>query len=370
MKLPLGLFKKIIVMKKRRKKLKKKVLYLLIIFIFIIIGIFTFIIGYNMSSVSNDSEEVNVIIPSGSSTYDIASILKENNLIRNEKFFYLYIKIRKVDNIYAAGYTFNKNMNLKEIVDVLEDGGENTNIVSITFNEGINMRKVATLIEENTNNSYDDVMNKLKDNTYLDSLIDKYWFITSDIKNSKIYYSLEGYLYPDTYFINKDSSVEEIFIIMLDKMDSVLSLYKDKLTNKNIHEILTIASVTQSEGVNSEDFKNIASVFLNRIDSGMALGSCVTSYYGVKKDMDSELLQKDIDSKNSYNTRGDNPVLIPIGPISMPSSDAIDAVVNPIKTDYYYFVSDKNNKLYFTKTYSEHVSTQNKLQNEGLWLEW
>lgn len=368
MKQPLGLFKKIIVMKKKRK-IKKKILYLFVIFIsFIVLLLGTSYYFY--SSVSNDKTKINVVIPSGYGLNDIAKLLKEKELIKSEKFFVMYLKLKRVDNIYAASYIFDKSMNLNDIAKVLELGGENSNLVSITFEEGINMRKVATLIDENTVNSYDDVINLLKDKDYLNSLIDKYWFIPDDIKNNKIYYSLEGYLYPDTYFVNKDDSVKDIFSMMLDKMDSVLSKYKDKINKNNIHKILTLSSVTQSEGVNKDDFKNIASVFLNRIEIDMPLGSCVTSYYGVKKDMNSELLQKDIDAKNAYNTRGESPVLIPVGPISLPSSDAIDAVINPIKTDYYYFVSDINNKLYFTKSYSEHVNMQKKLQNEGLWLEW
>ena len=80
--------------------------------------------------------------------------------------------------------------------------------------------------------------------------------------------------------------------------------------------------------------------------------------------------ESDIDDDNPYNTRGDNPKLISVGPISNPGKDAIEAVLKPIKTDYYYFVSDKNNKVYFTKTFEEHEKVISKLQDEGLWLEW
>ena len=159
---------------------------------------------------------------------------------------------------------------------------------------------------------------------------------------------------------------------MLDEMDKVLTKYKTDIEKNNlsIHKLLTLASITQSEGVNKEDFKTIASVFINRLNDNMPLGSCVTSYYGVKKSMEEELSLSDIDDDNPYNTRGDNPKLISVGPISNPGKDAIEAVLKPIKTDYYYFVSDKNNKVYFTKTFEEHEKTISKLQDEGLWLEW
>lgn len=362
-------------MEKQGRKLKKKFKIILVLVAILLIGIAT-LLGtycYFKSPVSNDKKEVSIVIENGSTISDIAALLKKEGLIKNENFFKLYVKLKKVSNVYAAKYYFSPSMNLDEIINTLNEGGYNENEISITFKEGINMRGIAKLIKENTSNSEDDVYKKLKDEKYLNSIIEKYWFLTDDIKNSKIYYSLEGYLFPDTYrFNSKDVTVEEIFNKMLDQMEKELNKYKKQIENSkySIHELMTLASITQSEGYNEDDFKNIASVFYNRLKTGMALGSCVTSYYGVKKDMTDELLQKDIDASNPYNTRGNNPVKMPIGPISMPGAKALDATLDPIETSYYFFVSDKNNKLYFTKTLNEHERMITKLQNEGLWLEW
>ena len=362
-------------MEKQGRKLKKKFKIILVLVAILLIGIAT-LLGtycYFKSPVSNDKKEVSIVIENGSTISDIATLLKKEGLIKDENFFKLYVKLKKVSNVYAAKYYFSPSMNLDEIINTLNEGGYNENEISITFKEGINMRGIAKLIKENTSNSEDDVYKKLKDEKYLNSAIEKYWFLTDDIKNSKIYYSLEGYLFPDTYrFNSKDVSVEEIFNKMLDQMEKELNKYKKQIENSkySIHELMTLASITQSEGYNEDDFKNIASVFYNRLKTGMALGSCVTSYYGVKKDMTDELLQKDIDASNPYNTRGNNPVSFPVGPISMPGAKALDATLDPIETSYYFFVSDKNNKLYFTKTLNEHERMITKLQNEGLWLEW
>ena len=362
-------------MEKQGRKLKKKFKIILVLVAILLIGIAT-LLGtycYFKSPVSNDKKEVSVVIENGSTISDIATLLKKEGLIKNENFFKLYVKLKKVSNVYAAKYYFSPSMNLDEIINTLNEGGYNENEISITFKEGINMRGIAKLIKENTSNSEDDVYKKLKDEKYLNSIIEKYWFLTDDIKNSKIYYSLEGYLFPDTYrFNSKDVTVEEIFNKMLDQMEKELNKYKKQIENSkySVHELITLASITQSEGYNEDDFKNIASVFYNRLKTGMALGSCITSYYGVKKDMTDELLQKDIDASNPYNTRGNNPVSFPVGPISMPGAKALDATLNPIETSYYFFVSDKNNKLYFTKTLNEHERMITKLQNEGLWLEW
>ena len=362
-------------MEKQGRKLKKKFKIILVLVAILLIGIAT-LLGtycYFKSPVSNDKKEVSIVIENGSTISDIAALLKKEGLIKNENFFKLYVKLKKVSNVYAAKYYFSPSMNLDEIINTLNEGGYNENEISITFKEGINMRGIAKLIKENTSNSEDDVYKKLKDEKYLNSIIEKYWFLTDDIKNSKIYYSLEGYLFPDTYrFNSKDVTVEEIFNKMLDQMEKELNKYKKKIENSkySVHELITLASITQSEGYNEDDFKNIASVFYNRLKTGMALGSCVTSYYGVKKDMTDELLQKDIDASNPYNTRGNNPVSFPVGPISMPGAKALDATLDPIETSYYFFVSDKNSKLYFTKTLNEHERMITKLQNEGLWLEW
>lgn len=362
-------------MEKQGRKLKKKFKIILVLVAILLIGIAT-LLGtycYFKSPVSNDKKEVSIVIENGSTISDIAALLKKEGLIKNENFFKLYVKLKKVSNVYAAKYYFSPSMNLDEIINTLNEGGYNENEISITFKEGINMRGIAKLIKENTSNSEDDVYKKLKDEKYLNSAIEKYWFLTDDIKNSKIYYSLEGYLFPDTYrFNSKDVTVEEIFNKMLDQMEKELNKYKKQIENSkySVHELITLASITQSEGYNEDDFKNIASVFYNRLKTGMALGSCVTSYYGVKKDMTDELLQKDIDASNPYNTRGNNPVKMPIGPISMSGAKALDATLDPIETSYYFFVSDKNNKLYFTKTLNEHERMITKLQNEGLWLEW
>ncbi len=362
-------------MEKQGRKLKKKFKIILVLVAILLIGIAT-LLGtycYFKSPVSNDKKEVSIVIENGSTISDIAALLKKEGLIKDENFFKLYVKLKKVSNVYAAKYYFSPSMNLDEIINTLNEGGYNENEISITFKEGINMRGIAKLIKENTSNSEDDVYKKLKDEKYLNSVIEKYWFLTDDIKNSKIYYSLEGYLFPDTYrFNSKDVTVEEIFNKMLDQMEKELNKYKKQIENSkySVHKLITLASITQSEGYNEDDFKNIASVFYNRLKTGMALGSCVTSYYGVKKDMTDELLQKDIDASNPYNTRGNNPVSFPVGPISMPGAKALDATLDPIETSYYFFVSDKNNKLYFTKTLNEHERMITKLQNEGLWLKW
>lgn len=330
--------------------------------------------NYNIAPVSSDSTLKTVVIEEGGIS-DIANTLKENNLIRDETMFKVYIKLTGKTNLKASTYELSENMGVKKIVEILESGNSyNPDEVKITFKEGINVREIANLISENTNNSEEDVYNLLNDNSYLDELIDSYWFITDDIKNNKIYYSLEGYLYPDTYiYTNKDVSVKEIFKKMLDEMNDKLTPYKEQINNNelSIHELLTLASIVELEGASSSDRNGVAGVFYNRLESDMTLGSDVTTYYGLKLDMsERDLTKAELNDCNNYNTRCSTFTGLPVSPICIPSIESIEAVIEPTNHEYYYFVADKNKKTYFTKTYNEHLSMVSKLKDEGLFFEY
>ena len=235
------------------------------------------------------------------------------------------------------------------------------------------MRWIAKTISDNTNNTESDVYNLLKDENYIDSLIDKYWFLSDDIKNKNIYYSLEGYLYPDTYtFENEDVDVKTILETMLDVMDSQLEAYKSEIKNNkySVHELLSLASVVELEALNEEDRAAVAGVFYNRLKNNMALQSDVTTYYAVQVDMgERDLTNSDLNTKNPYNTRASNMAgKLPVGPICSVSISSIKAVIEPENSKYLFFVADKNGKVYYSKTNSEHEELINQLKSEGLWF--
>ena len=361
----------------KKLKLKKKALFIIILLpLLLVLLLFTSIYFYFTSPVDKKDDTIKqIIIEEGTSTSQIAEKLKASKIIKNERVFRQFLKLKKADNIYAASYYFKSSMTLNEVIDVLKQGGHNLNEIAITFREGINVLSLANIIEENTSNTKEDVFNTLKDEGYIDSLIDKYWFLTDDIKNKDIYYPLEGYLFPNTYlFASYDVDVKDIFDAMLDEMDKVLTKYKSDIekNNSSIHKLLTLASIIELEGIDKSSRKDIASVFYNRLNSNMSLGSDVTTYYAFKVDINErDLYQYEIDSDNPYNTRNRKMNgKLPVGPISLPSKESIEAAIYPSKTNYYYFVADKNNKVYFTKTFEEHEKVISKLQDEGLWLEW
>lgn len=360
-------------MRRLKPKVKLALIIISAILLFVILCISIYKIG--TGRVSKDETLKEIEITTGNTYMSISDVLKENNLIKSKFFFKLYVKIHKPTSLQAGKYELSENMNIKDIVNVLSNGSTyNPNVVSLTFKEGINMRNVAKIIADNTENTEEDVFVTLTDTNYLDELIKKYWFITDEIKNKNIYYSLEGYLFPNTYSVNKTDNVKKIFEMMLDNMSLKLSPYKEQLEDSTytIHEILTLASIIELEAGNSNDRSGVAGVFYNRLKSGWSLGSDVTTYYGAKVELhERDLYQREINEYNAYNTRSSQMAgRLPIGPICLPSLDSISASINPTISDYYYFVADKNKKTYFSKTYEEHALTVASLKSQGLWYEY
>jgi len=359
-------------LKEALNSINKRGKILIVVIVILLIFIVTPIIWYNssLSSISKQSNKVEIEIPIGSSSSNIASILKKNGLIKNELAFKMYVKLNNVEGLQAGKYELDKKWDLPTILELLKTGKVMKEQVIITFVEGKNMNWIAERIAESTNNTKEDVYDLLEDEEYIQSVINDYPFITEEITNKNIYYPLEGYLFPDTYYFNgKDVTVKEIFKSMLDKMESILENINMEKAGLTVHELLTLASIIELEGTNVESRKDISSVFYNRLNSNMSLGSDVTTYYAYNIDMgERDLTYKELHSYNPYNTRGPNMEgKLPIGPIASPSLSSIEAAAEPNNTKYLFFVADKNGKVYFTRSNSEHNAKILELKQNGLW---
>ena len=331
----------------------------------------------NIRPVNKEQFEAKTLkIEIGTTNEEIASILEENNIIRNKLAFRIYIKLNKITGFQAGTYIIDKPYELNDIASLLKTGKiYSDETINITFVEGKNMRYIAKIIAQNTENTEEEVYAVLKDKEYIKSLIDDYWFITEEINNSNIYYSLEGYLFPDTYqFESTKVDIKTIFKTMLDKMSTVLDGYKENIDNNKytVHQILSLASMIELEAKNAEDRAEVSGVFYNRLNKNMSLGSDVTTYYAYKVDMgERDLYMSEINGYNPYNTRG--PKMegkIPVGPISSVGCTSIEAAINPKTTDALYFVADKYGKVYFGKNNAEHEANIQNLKKQGLWFEY
>jgi UPF0755 protein len=271
------------------------------------------------------------------------------------------------NSMQAGSYLLNKSLSTVEILDIINNGKVNKDSISVTFVEGKRLTYYADVISNNFNFTKEEVINRLDDKTFVKELIGKYDFLSDSILDEQIYHPLEGYLFPDTYEFNKDESLDDIIYKMLDNTKYKLASIK-KDSNYSIHEIMTLASIIELEGAGTSDRAGIAGVFINRLNKGITLGSDVTTYYAVDKDFTSDLKVSELNSCNGYNTRGECVKGLPVGPICSPGLDAINAAFNPSDNDYLFFVADKNGKVYYSKSSSEHDSIISKLKQEGLWF--
>ena len=352
--------------------MKKLVLCLLIL---VLTGANIWMI-YNceLKPVGTSNNKKDFIVEKGETYISIASKLKSANLIRSELAYKVYLKLNNLKPLDAGKYQLSEDMSVEKIVNTLGAGSNyNNDTISITFKEGKNMRYIASLIEEKTNNKAEDVFTLLKNDTYIENLISEYWFLTDEIKNKEIYYPLEGYLFPDTYeFLNKDVKVETIFKKMLDHLSGKLEPFRSEIeeSNYSIHKLITLASIVELEGATSKDRAGVAGVFYNRLNSGWALGSDVTTYYAEKIDDWSQgLTWKALDSCNSYNTRGPCVKGLPVGPICNPGLESLASVFEPESHNNYFFVADCNGKTYLNKDATSHERTIKELRASNLWCE-
>ena len=316
----------------------------------------------------NDKKDIEVEITKGISVVKISTILKEEKLIRSKTLFKVYIKLYSNKTLKAGNYMLNRSMSLSEIVEVLEEGSKfDSSTLKLTFKEGQRITDYAKVVADSTNNNYEDVIAIFKDKNYMSELINKYWFLTNNILQDGIYYPLEEYLAPDTYYF-KDSDVDtkEIIERMLDEMNKELTEYRVSLGN-NVHYYLTMASIVELEGKTLEDRQNIMGVFNNRISAGMHLGSDVTTYYAFQASMSTKLTSEQYNTTNPYNTRPTSKVGPPIGPICNPDLTSIQASINPINNNYLYFVADSNGKVYYSRTIDEQNKVIQDLISSGKW---
>lgn len=316
-----------------------------------------------------DSSLIEFTIPYKTTSSEVLDSLETKGLIKSSTFAKLYLKLHSITNIQAGTYELSKDMDLKTILNKFSTGKVLDEEVTVTFIEGKRLSYYVNLISKNFPYSEAEINNLLNDKDFLQELISKYWFITDKILNKDIYYPLEGYIFPDTYNFKKDASIKEIILTLIDGLNTKLAPYKETILNSGYtpHEILTLASIVELEGVDDTSRSKVASVFYNRLKSGWTLGSDVTTYYAVKKDFSSELTLDEYNKCNPYNTRSTCVKGLPVGPICASGLESLKATINPDTTDYYYFVADKNKNTYYAKTDSEFNAIIVDLKSKNLW---
>lgn len=340
-----------------------KILIGLVLTSVVVIVVSFSVYSYSIGPVSKSEDKKEFIVSEKETYLTLSTKLKENNLIKSEIFYKIYVKLHDIPELQAGKYQLSESMGVKEILNMLGKGSNyNPNAIKITLREGVNLNTFASEIAPFLSYTKEELLTAWNKETFLDEVISKYWFVTDDIKKKGIVNALEGYFYPATYELsNKEVTPEYIAYKLLDQMDHVLSKYKKEIEKSDfsIHEFLSLAAIIEGESPNAEERKNISGVFYNRLEKGMLLQSCVTLEYvtGVHKNSYSAADMQIESPYNTYLHAG-----VPIGPGISISESSVIATLNPNKHEYYYFqnnpcdASDTN--TYYSRTYEQHLSTQ------------
>ena len=293
-----------------------------------------------------------IVIKKNSTIEEIAKQLLEGQIIKSEDTFIYFAKTKGVKGSIAGGkFIIKPKTKLKDLLQRLESGKSEFKVITIP--EGYTLYQIASKLEDNNLVKKEEILKKkvsdLKNNTLI-------------LSKKDVHYELEGYLFPDTYYIPNDAKADEIINIMLDRFKSVYS-YKSLARTKelalDVNEVVTIASLIEREAANDSERSRIAGVIYNRLKKGMLLQVDAAVIYANtegKKNID-KVYYSTLKIKSKYNTylyKG-----LPPGPIASPGKASIEATLYPEKNEYLYYVA-KGDGHVFSKTYEEHLSNVKK----------
>lgn len=334
------------------KKSKKTTFVILTIFILIIILMLFGFFNLDRPLDSSDNTEVTIVIPGGVGTSDIANILEENNLIDSAFKFKILSKVKGYDGEFKSGeYSLNKSMKPSEIATIIIKGVSNQE--SFTIPEGFSIYKIGKMLEEKGICTMSEFESELETGNF------DYSFLPRDIDGKDKY---EGYLYPDTYNIAKNSTAHDVIKACLDNYQDKYNKEIKKLVDKSgksLKEIMTVASIVEREAVKSDERPLVAGVIYNRLNKNMKLQMCSTVQY-ILKDDKPVLSIADTELASDYNTYINEG--LPPGPICNPGMASIKAAANPEKTKYIYFVvsSKLDGSMEYSSDYDEFLKEKEK----------
>lgn len=353
--------------KPKKKKRRKRnytayggiVIATLVLCVSILLSLFIIVVGRDVLGIESSGVEFTIYVPSGSTTDDIAQQLYDEGVIQYKDVFKLISKVKGADgSMYPGDLNVAYNMSYSDIIDSLMESREAKQTATVTFPEGITLLSAGKLLEENNICTADEFIYTFN-STVFGFEFEKY-VSSSSLK----LYKYEGYLFPDTYEFYVGDSAYNVVKKIKTRTNEILNADTIKLAVERrftIDQVVTLASIVQREAGNIEQMATIASVFENRLarpDEFPKLQSDTTYSYiddVIKKVLTIEY-QDMYDAYDTYTCVG-----LPIGAICNPGKDAIDAVLNPDDTGYYYFCSNLETKeTFFATTNEEHEENKKK----------
>ncbi|MGE5417035.1 MAG: endolytic transglycosylase MltG [Acidobacteriota bacterium] len=309
----------------------------------------------HLSPMRPDSKDyIQVHIPNNSTTRQVGQILVKNKLIRSTDFFEVFCRFTGKDGHLKAGYyRFSDGQTLSEIIKDLMEG--RTISITITIPEGYTLSQIGDLLVKK---------NVCTDQQWGAALVKQYNYPFLN-KLSQRPNRLEGFLFPDTYQIQKTVAPEQVIELMLKRFDQVWDERFAKTVeekNLDIYQVITMASLVEKEAKVENERARIAGVLNNRLEQGMPLQVDATILYSLGKHKE-RVTYADLGVYSPYNTYRFSG--LPPGPIANPGAASIAAAISPEKNEYLYYVSENNGQHYFSRTYQEHLNAKNKFQKAG-----
>lgn len=305
---------------------------------------------------TSDAQEITFTVDEGESLVSISARLADADIIPSAWWFRVAAKLAGLDGSIRAGSTVViPGDRSADILGALRyPSGESE--VSITIPEGYTLAQIGATVRAALPHITTEEWQRV---TGVASPFVSDTFIVSAHKPTDV--DLEGYLFPDTYRFFKNATTEDVVERMLRTMETrieALDTPSGDATGMTTHELITLSSIIEREVRKAEEMREVADIFLKRLDIGMALQSDATVNYVTGGD-DPSISLTDRDLVSPYNTY-QNPGLPP-GPISNPGMNALRAVWNPAQNDYYYFLTDAEGNVYYAVSHDEHV--RNKAQH-------
>lgn len=300
---------------------------------------------------TSSRQDVVVTIPKGASLSEVGEILQSNNIVSSKLIFKLVAMIRgEQRNVKAGDYQLKTSSDAGEVLDLLISG--KTLVYAVTIPEGYNIFQVADLLEQKGLATRKEVLSASQEEMFLKEL---------GIETC----SLEGVLFPDTYFIrpSEKGSAKSIIRKMVNRFREVYDLNVREVAERNgwsLAQVITLASLIEKEA-KANEHALVSAVFHNRLRKNMRLQSDPTVIYGIKP-MGAKITRSDLDRKHPYNTY--QIAGLPPGPIANPGKDSLVAAVNPADADYLYFVSKNDGTHQFSTNLADHNRWVNLYQRQ------
>ncbi|MDR3586665.1 MAG: endolytic transglycosylase MltG [Desulfosporosinus sp.] len=296
-------------------------------------------------SPTGNSEKIT--ISPGMTVEQLAVKLQQGHIIRSAWAFRMLAWLRQANiKLYVGDYQLAQTMSPEEIINDLLKGTEFTDANRVTIPEGYTTEQIIALLVQKGVGSKEEFTKVITDDTF------PYPFLQGAPKGV---HRLEGYLFPNTYYIDKKTTPHAMIDMLLQQFAKELTpaVQKQLVTMKlSIPQWVTIGSLVEKEAVKKEDRPKIASVILNRLKINQPLQIDATIQFLLAAPKP-KLLNKDLQISSPYNTylhKG-----LPPGPIANPGDASLQAALFPAQTDFLYYVAKKDGYHVFAKTYAEHL---------------